>query len=51
MSASSVVSLTSSRAAAATFTLEELARLRDLRRAFLRQHGITLRDESQDAHK
>jgi hypothetical protein len=45
-----VALIPSSSAAAATFTPEELARLRELRRVFLRQHGITPRDESNDMH-
>jgi hypothetical protein len=40
----------SAEASTATFTHEELAHLRRLRRAFLRQHGIARRDELQDGH-
>jgi hypothetical protein len=36
---------------ASTFSQEELARLREVRRAFLRQHGITPHDEPKDAHE
>jgi hypothetical protein len=39
----------SSNAPASTFKHEDLARLRELRRGFLRQHGVTPRDESHDA--
>jgi hypothetical protein len=44
-----VALIRSSSAAAVTFTPEELARLRKMRRAFLRQHGITPHDEQDDA--
>jgi len=43
-----VALILSSRALGATFTSEELARLRRLRRVFLRQHGITPRDEQNE---
>jgi hypothetical protein len=43
-----VALIPSSSALATTFTQEELARLRELRHAFLRQHGVTPRAESDD---
>jgi len=44
-----VALIPSSSVVADTFTPEELARLREMRRAFLLWHGITPRDEQDDA--
>jgi hypothetical protein len=44
-----VALIPSSAVAAGTFSPEELARLREMRRAFLLRHGITPRAEQDDA--